>query len=151
MSERMTSRRPDYIICALLLSVMAVLTFANILCRYLLNYSISFTEELTIHLFVALVVVGSSIAFERGAQLGVQSFYRVFPVRVQKGIQIFGAILSSLLFFIVDVFLIRAIYAEVTLFHAKSPAFGFPIWIYYAVIVVLSVCVFVNIWRGRRK
>ena len=72
-------------IAATLLAVMALIAFVNILGRYLFHYSLAFTEELTINLFVWLTVVGSGIAFERGSQLGMVSLFRVFPRRVQRG------------------------------------------------------------------
>jgi TRAP-type C4-dicarboxylate transport system permease small subunit len=47
----------------------------------------------------------------------------------------------------VDLFLIQAIYDELTLFQATSAALGIPVWIYYAGVPVCSVFVFVGIYR----
>jgi hypothetical protein len=47
----------------------------------------------------------------------------------------------------VDVFMIQAIYDELTLFHATSASLSIPVWIYYAGVPVLSVFVFKGIYR----
>jgi len=55
--------------------------------------------------------------------------------------------LSALLFILVDVFMIQAIYDELTLFQATSAALGIPVWIYYVGVPLLSVFVFAGIYR----
>ena len=133
---------------ALLLSVMALIAFLNILGRYLFHYSLAFTEEITINLFVWLTVLGTGLAFERGAQLGLASFFKLFPCPMKRTVILLSGCLSAILFVVIDVLLIQTIYYEITLFHAASPALGLPIWIYYAVVPLLSVAVFRGVYRG---
>ena len=140
--------RADHVLCAILLSVMALIAFANVLSRYLFHYSFAFTEEITINCFVWLMVVGSGLAFERGSQLGMVSLFNLFPRKMQKTVVILGACLSAGLYVIVNVFLIQAIRMEITVFRAKSPALGIPIWIYYAGVLPASLFVFRGILRG---
>ena len=130
---------------------MATIAFVNVLSRYFLHFSIGATEELTINLFVWMTVVGTGIAFERGAQLGMVTFFNMFPVMMQKAAVVFGAILSAGLFVLVCVYMIQAIVDELTLFHASSPALGIPVWIYYAGVPVFSVFVFRGVYRGASK
>jgi len=129
---------------------MAVIAFANVLSRYFFNLSIGATEEITINLFVWMTVIGTGIAFERGAQLGMVTFFNLFPMKMQKGLVIFSALLSSGLFVLVCYYMVQAIYDEVTLFHASSAALGIPVWIYYAGVPIFSVFVFRGIYRGMR-
>ncbi len=140
--------RIDHLIAAALLFAMAFIAFANVISRYLFHFSFSATEEITINLFVWLTVVGSGIAFERGGQLGMVTLFNVFPKRFQKAAVIFSALLSAALFIIVDIFMIQAIYDEITLFEATSPALGIPVWIYYIGVPVLSVFVFKGIYKN---
>lgn len=147
----MKSHRPiraDHWIAALLLMSMALIAFINILSRYFINFSIGATEEVTINLFVWLTVVGTGIAFERGAQLGMVTVFNRFSPRMQKGLVVVSALLSAGLFILVCAYMIQAIYDELTLFHATSAALGIPVWIYYAGVPVLSVFVFRGIYRG---
>ena len=121
------SIRADYWIVALLLLAMAVIAFVNILSRYFVNFSIGATEEITINLFVWMTVIGTGIAFERGAQLGMVTFFNMFPLRLRKTLVVFSALLATGLFFLVCVYMIQAIYDEMTLFQATSAALGIPV------------------------
>ncbi len=143
--------RLDYLLAALFMGAMALIAFVNILGRYLFHYSLSFTEEITIHLFVWVTIVGSGIAFERGGQLGMVTLFRRLPAAAQTGLRFFSAGVSALLFIAVDILLVRSIYMEITVFHARSPALGIPLWIYYAGVPALSVFVFRGIWRGAQS
>ena len=140
--------RVDHLAAALLLFVMALIAFVNVLSRYFFHFSLAATEEITINLFVWLTVVGSGIAFERGAQLGMTTLFNVFPPKMKKIVSIISSSLSALLFLLVNIFVIQAIYDEITFFHATSGALGLPIWIYYLGVPVMSVFVFRGIYRG---
>ena len=139
--------RLDYWIVAVLFFAMAAIAFANVLSRYLFHFSFASTEEITINLFVWITVIGSGLAFERGGQLGMVTLYNVFPRRFKKAVVLFSAGLSALLFLLVDLFTIQAIYDEITLFQATSAALGIPVWIYYVGVPVFSVFVFIGIYR----
>lgn len=139
--------RIDHWIAAILLFTMALIAFINVLSRYLFHFSFAATEEITINFFVWLTVVGSGIAFERGGQMGMVTLYKIFPKKVKKLAILFSSGLSAVLFIIVDIYVIQAIYDELTLFQAKSAALEIPVWIYYIGVPVLSVFVFAGIYR----
>ncbi len=130
--------------------IMALIAFVNVLSRYFVNFSIGFTEEITINLFVWMTVVGTGIAFERGAQLGMVTFFNMFPVKMKRALVVFSAMLGAGLFVLVCWYMIQAIYDEISLFHATSASLGIPVWIYYAGVPLLSVFVFRGIYRGAR-
>ena len=142
--------RIDYILISLLLGTMALIAFANVLGRYFFHYSISCTEELTINMFVWVTVLGTGVAFERGAHLGMVTFYNIFPKKLQKSILFLGAFLGVALYLIIDIILIYSIYKEITLYQTKS-SLGVPNWIYYLGVVLLSPSIPVGIFRGLKK
>jgi len=142
--------RVDHLIAAILLMTMATIAFVNVLSRYFIHFSIGATEEITINLFVWMTVVGTGIAFERGAQLGMVTFYNMFPRPMRKGLVVFSALLGAALFALVCIYMIQAIYDEMTLFRATSPSLGIPVWLYYVGVPLLSVFVFRGIYRGAR-
>lgn len=139
--------RLDHWIAAILLFVMAAIAFINVVSRYVINLSFAATEEITINLFVWLTVVGSGIAFERGGQLGMVTLYNLLPNKLKKFAILLSAMLSAALFVLVDIYIIQAIYDEITLFWAISPALGIPVWIYYLGVPILSVFVFRGIYK----
>lgn len=147
MDQKNQRIRIDHWIVAILLFTMASIAFINVLSRYLFHFSFAATEEITINLFVWLTVVGSGIAFERGGQLGMVTLYKIFPKKFKKLVIIFSSGLSALLFLMVDIFMIQAIYDELTLFQATSAALEVPVWIYYIGVPILSVFVFAGIYR----
>jgi len=148
MAQPNKKLRIDHLIAAALLFAMAAIAFANVVSRYLFHFSFSATEEITINLFVWLTVVGSGIAFERGGQLGMVTLFNIFPKNMKKAVIFFSALLSAALFIIVDIFMIQAIYDEITLFEATSPALGIPVWFYYVGVPALSIFVFKGIYKN---
>lgn len=142
--------RPHHWCAAVLLAAMALITFLNVLGRYLFHYSLAFTEEITVYLFVWLTVIGIGIAFERGGQLGMTTLFKLFPARMKRGIIILGASLAVLLMLAIDALIIHRIKWEWTLLHSTSPSLGIPLWIYYAGVPILSIAVFYGIARDAR-
>jgi TRAP-type C4-dicarboxylate transport system permease small subunit len=140
--------RISHYITALLLFIMAAIAFVNVLSRYLFHFSFAATEEITINLFVWMTVLGSGIAFERGLHLGMVTIYNLFPRKMKKVVIVFSAGLSAVLFLVVNVYMIQAIYDEITLFKATSAALGMPVWIYYLGVPVFSVYVFQGIYKN---
>jgi len=139
--------RIDHWLVAIILFTMAFIAFVNILSRYLFHFSFAATEEIKINLFVWVTVIGSGLAFERGGQLGMVTLYKLFPNRFKKFVILFSAALSAVLFLLVDIYMIQAIYDELTLFNATSAALGIPVWIYYIGVPIFSVFVFTGIYR----
>jgi TRAP-type C4-dicarboxylate transport system permease small subunit len=147
MAQTKQRIRIDHWIVAILLFAMASIAFINVLSRYLFHLSFAATEEVTINLFVWMTVIGSGIAFERGGQLGMVTLYSIFPEKFKKIVIVFASGLSAILFFLVDIYMIQAIYDEITLFHATSAALGIPVWIYYIGVPIFSIFVFTGIYR----
>jgi TRAP-type C4-dicarboxylate transport system permease small subunit len=75
------------------------------------------------------------------------TLYNVLPIRFKKFATLLSSFLSAILFVLVDIYVIQAIYDEITLFGAISPALGIPVWIYYLGVPILSVSVFRGIYR----
>ncbi len=151
VEEKKRSFGVDEWIAAILLFVMATIAFINVLSRYLFHFSFAFTEEIGINFFVWVTVVGAGIAFERGSQLGMVTLYNIFPKKLKKITTVISALLSTLLFAIVDIIMIKTIYQDMTLFHMRSRALSIPEWIYYSGVVILSIFLFKRIYEGLTK
>jgi TRAP-type C4-dicarboxylate transport system permease small subunit len=129
---------------------MAVICFINVLSRFIFHFSFAFTEEVGINFFVWVTVLGSGIAFEKGAQLGMSVLYNIFPPTMKKIVTILSSLLSAFLFVAVDYYLIITIYREMTVYHSTSSALVIPMWIYFAGVPILSIFLFKRIYRGAR-
>ena len=147
MEQKKERIKLDHWLAAIFLFTMASIAFVNVLSRYLFHFSFAATEEITINLFVWMTVVGGGIAFERRGHLGMVTLYNLFPKKMKKASILLSATLSAILFVLVDIYMIKAIYNEITQFGATSAALGIPVWIYYAGVPALSVFVFAGVYR----
>ena len=77
----------------------------------------------------------------------MMTLYNLFPKKFKKFVIVFSAALSAVLFLLVDIYMIQAIYEELTLFNATSAALGIPVWIYYIGVPIFSVFLFAGIYR----
>ena len=141
----------EELISAILLFIMASIAFINVLSRKLFHLSFAFTEEVTVHFFVWITVLGIAIAFEKGAHLGVVTVYNKLPKTLKKTAAFISAALSALLFLIVNYYAFREIYMDVTIFHMESEALRIPEWMYIVGIPIFSVFIFKNIYKGLKN
>lgn len=70
-------------VIAVLLGLMTLLTFANVVARYVFNSNIMWALELTVFMFAWLVLMGASYAVKKHSHLGVDAIVNMFspPVR----------------------------------------------------------------------
>ncbi|RWX80869.1 TRAP transporter small permease [Neorhizobium lilium] len=66
------------VLLIVLLSVMAMMVFANVVLRYAFNSGMSVSEELSRYFFVWLTFIGAVVAFREHGHLGVESVVALF-------------------------------------------------------------------------
>jgi len=130
--------------CVLLLAVMTVVAFVNVITRYLIRFSLAFTEELVVSLFVWLTLLGTAIAFRQGSHLGFSFIVDRCPPTIQRFSIWLGAVLGMLLFGLLVYFGIGQIRME-RMLGTTSEALAIPQWWYTAGIPVFGVLVVVRI------
>jgi TRAP-type C4-dicarboxylate transport system permease small subunit len=67
-----------------LMAAMAVLVFANVVSRYVFNYSIIWVEELTRYMMVWVGFIGSGLVLRYGAHIAVDAFQDLLPMRAAQ-------------------------------------------------------------------
>lgn len=72
-------RDAEKIVCVVLFLGMTLLGFANVVVRYLTNYSLAASEELLTNGFLILTIFGAAIAARRSEHLAVTLFYEMLP------------------------------------------------------------------------
>ncbi len=70
--------RIEETIIAVILGVMTIMTFANVVARYVFNSNIFYALELTVFLFAWLVLLGASYAVKKTSHLGVDAVVNIF-------------------------------------------------------------------------
>jgi len=67
---------------AFLLAAMTLVTFAQVVARYLFNYSFVWALELTTFLFGGLIFLGISYGVRVGAHIGVDALVKILPKKL---------------------------------------------------------------------
>lgn len=139
--EKVISRLEEWIV-VIVLSIMSTIAFVNIVSRGFLGYSFSFTEEITVNLFVALTFVGTAIGVRQHAHLGFTLLYDLANIVVKNIITILVGMLMSLLFAVLVYFGIQMLLFQVQM-GQKTPALGWPQWIFsMAMPIGAALCLF---------
>ncbi|MCP1111335.1 C4-dicarboxylate transporter DctQ subunit [Lachnospiraceae bacterium PF1-21] len=86
----------EEIIAATCLIVMTILTFSNVVARYVFSASFSFSEEITTYLFVLLSLLGTAIAAKRGAHLGLSIITDAVSPQVRKILHCIGFFIATI-------------------------------------------------------
>lgn len=71
--------RFEELLGSLLLFAMVSIAFANVITRYCIKMSFAWTEEITVNLFVWVVMLGTSFAFRNDSHLGVTMLHDALP------------------------------------------------------------------------
>lgn len=125
---------------ALSLCVMVLINFGNVLSRYFIHASWSFTEELLIILFVWNTMLATAIAFKHKAHLGLSVLTDLFPEKYQKYITVFGAVLTIVLMIILTRFGVGMIANQIK-YNIRTAAMDFPEWVASISIVVGAIVI----------
>lgn len=93
---KVADRLEEYI-CSVIFLVMTLIGFANVLVRYLSNYSFAATQEILLNGFLLLTVFGGAIAARRGQHLAVSLFTDLLPAAIRPFVCWLAVVLSVVL------------------------------------------------------
>ena len=119
----------EEIVCLIALTVMTILTFTNVVTRYVFNFSMNFAEEISTYSFVLLSLFGASIALKRGAHLGFTLLADHVPEKIARIFEVISALAGVLFSFVIFYFGVRM---TMTQFQRGQLSLGvqIPEWIY---------------------
>jgi TRAP-type C4-dicarboxylate transport system permease small subunit len=133
--------------CVVLLAVMTGVAFVNVLTRYVVRYSLAFTEEIVVSLFVWLTLLGASIAFREGLHLGFTYVVEKGPRGMQRASVWLAAAFGLVLFAALIGFGLGQIQNE-RMLGTTSEALAIPQWLYTAGIPAIGVLILGRIVQG---
>ncbi|KAA2316110.1 TRAP transporter small permease [Pseudooceanicola sediminis] len=76
--------RIEETLIAVILGVMTLVTFANVIARYVFNSNILWALEGTVFLFGWMVLLGASYAVKKNAHLGVDAVIEILPAPARR-------------------------------------------------------------------
>ncbi len=80
----------------MLMAAMTLLTFTQVVARYVFNYSFTWALELTGVMFGALIFIGMAYGVRVGAHIGVDAFVKTLGPRAARNVGILATLLCIL-------------------------------------------------------
>lgn len=139
----------EYIGIVLLVTIIGI-AFANVVTRYVARYSIAFTEELALYLFVWLTMLGASRAFREGTNMSVTLLYKKFPGSGRKVLYFLSALFSVFCFASLVYWGTLQVYEEISL-NTITESMALPAWIFTVSIPLVSALTIVRIFQRARS
>jgi TRAP-type C4-dicarboxylate transport system permease small subunit len=130
----------EKVVAALAMAALCLITFGNVVARYLTNYSFAFTEEYSIALMVVVTMLGAGIATAADRQIRITWFAERLPPRLRVAAEIVATLATVAMFMLLVVFGGRLVWDEYR-FEVTSPGLGDPQWIYTLALPLLSAAV----------
>ena len=85
-------------VAAIAMALICVITFANVLVRYLTNVSFAFTEEVSVFLMVVMTLAGASAAFARNRHIRMEYFVSKLGRSAHRRIEVLVTLCGMALF-----------------------------------------------------
>lgn len=82
---------------AVFLGLMTLVTFANVVARYVFNDNLLWALEVTVFLFAWLVLIGVSYCVKKNLHLGVDVFVNMMPAHIRRFMTM-AAVVACLIF-----------------------------------------------------
>ena len=111
------------------MAALALITFANVLVRYLSNQSFAWTEEISIFLLIVLTMTAGASAFVRRLHIRIEFIADRGTERRRQALARLGTTVSLMFFVLLTVLSARMVYDDL-IWGDTSPAIGIPTWWY---------------------
>jgi TRAP-type C4-dicarboxylate transport system permease small subunit len=123
------------------IGLLGIITFANVVVRYLTNFSFAFTEEFSVFLMVFMALIGGSSVMAKEGHLNIMFVVdRLTPSR-RKATLIAARALTAFTFLLIGILGARMAWDEYR-FEVTSPGLGIPTWFYTVWLPILSLAIF---------
>jgi TRAP-type C4-dicarboxylate transport system permease small subunit len=140
---------------AVAMALLALITFTNVVVRYLTNESFAWSEEVSVSLMVILTLVAGSAAVVRDRHIRIELFFEGGSAARQRRYALFSALATVVAFLILTSLSCRLAWDDYQ-YEVTSPGIGVPQWWYTVWLPVLAALIafrgmqrFVRLWHRR--
>ena len=141
-------------IAALCMAAMTVITFANVVVRYLTDISLAITEEFAVFLMLAMTLFGAAAAAAKGTHIRITILMDQFPPGVRRVVRVFVDLLAAGTFAVLAVLSTLYTY-DIWEFEDVSPGLGWPMWLYWIWVplgtAIIALRLLGHSWRLNRR
>ena len=127
----------EEVVAAIIMAVLALITLANVIARYVVDISLAFTEEYSIVLLLILVFVGVSSAVAKNSHIKVTFFLDRLSCRTRQKFEFVGDLAMLVCFGVLVFYGTRSAVASWEL-GETSPGLGNPQWLYLMWVPILA-------------
>jgi TRAP-type C4-dicarboxylate transport system permease small subunit len=147
--------RIEETLAGIAIGILGLITFANVVVRYLTNFSFAFTEEFSVFLMLFMALVGGSSVMAKQGHLNIRYLVEKLAPKARRWTLIGAVTLTAFTFLLLAVFGARMAWDEYR-FEVTSPGLGLPTWIYTVWLPLLSLAIFgravgvlIRTWRSK--
>ena len=137
------------------IGILGIITFTNVVVRYLTNFSFAFTEEFSVFLMVLVALLGGSSVMAKGGHLKIMFVVDKLSPERRRIIGLIANAVTAIMFLLLAIFGARMAWDEYR-FEVTSPGLGVPTWIYTIWLPLLSLAIFgravgvlIRAWRAK--
>jgi TRAP-type C4-dicarboxylate transport system permease small subunit len=131
-------------ISVLIMAALAIITFANVLIRYLTDSSFAWTEEISVFLLIVLTMTAGATAFVRNQHIRIELFADGGTPARRRTLALVSYSLVLAFFVLLTILSARMALDEYN-WGDTSPAIGVPTWWYSIWMPVLSFAITLRI------
>ncbi len=122
------------------MAMLALITFGNVVVRYLTSSSFAWTEEFSIFLLIIVTMTAGSTAFVRSQHIRIEFLADAGSPARQRRLAYIATLCSVLFFLALTILSARMVYDEYT-WGDTSPAIGIPTWWYSIWVPILAAVI----------
>lgn len=124
----------------IVMAVLALITFTNVVVRYMTDSSFAWTEEISVFLLIVLTMTASSSAFVRYLHIRIEFIADGGPSSRARKMALVSHTVVLLFFMLLTVLSARMVYDDFT-WGDTSPAIGVPSWWYSMWMPILGTAI----------
>lgn len=131
----------EKMLCVIFLALMSIIIVLQVFFRYVLNNSLSWSEELARYLFIWMIYVGISYGVKLDKHICVDAVYTFMPKGIKRGYAIVAYVLFLIFAVAIIYYGILVVGMQITSGQV-SPAMGLPMqYVYVAPVVGMILTV----------
>lgn len=147
MSRKMPKARPERLLAGLALLLICLISFGNVIVRYVTDASFAFTEEFSVFLLVIVTFAGAAAAARSNQHIRIELLEHALPpagrrllyvVQWAAGVTVLGCALWY-----------GALFAlEEYQWESLSPGLGLPNWVYVIWLPILALALLIRLTQS---
>jgi len=130
-------------IVIVMMAVMATLVFMNVICRYLLNFSIIWAEEVSQYLMVWVAFLGAGLALRQGRHVAIELLQDHLPSTARKMTR---QLVALLLIVFMGILIVLGFQFVRFAWDQETPVLNIPLGIPYLAVPIGAVLLLIHIF-----